>query len=221
MNEALGHGVYSFAEAAKLTGLRTQRIREWFLGRNVKPGKKPFLPGDYAPVDDQHAISFLDLIDVYVAGKLRERDVPLQTLRRVFKKMANDLKTKHPFSRREIQTDGEDVFIRSVDDEGKEELIEVLRGQRVFVDIIKPFLKQIDYDSDKLLAVRWHIAQEVVVDPAICFGKPILEEVSIPTVVLFDAYRANNNDAELVGRWYKVRAEQVDAAVRFEERMAA
>jgi uncharacterized protein (DUF433 family) len=221
VNDALGNGVYSFNEAARLTGLRTQRIREWFHGRASKSGKKPFIQGDYGSVDGDFAISFLDLIDVYVAGQLRERAVPLQTLRRVFKKMSEDLKTTHPFSHKELQTDGEDVFIRSIDDEGKEELVEVLTRQKVFVEIIEPFLKRIDYDSDALLARRWHISNEVVVDPAICFGKPILEDVSIPTVVLFDAYRANNNDAALVGRWYKVRPEQVKAAVRFEERMAA
>ncbi len=221
MNDALGNGVYSFAEAARLTGLRTQRIREWFHGRASKSGKNPFIQGDYTSVNGDFAISFLDLIDVYVAGQIREREVPLQTLRRVYKKMSEQLQTTHPFSHKELQTDGEDVFIRSVDDEGKEELVEVLTRQKVFVEIIEPFLKRIDYDSDALLARRWHISDEVVVDPAICFGKPILEDVSIPTVVLFDAYRANNNDAILVGRWYKVRPEQVKAAVRFEERMAA
>ena len=221
MNDALGHGVYSFAEVTKLTGLRSQRIREWFRGRASQAGKKPLIPGDYAPVEGDFAISFLDLIDVYVAGQLRERDVPLQTLRRVFTKMSEELKTRHPFSHKELQTDGEDVFIRSIDEEGKEELVEVLTRQKVFVDIIEPFLKRIDYDADALLARRWHIADQVVVDPAICFGKPILEDVSIPTVVLFDAFRANNDDAELVGRWYQVRPEQVRAAVRFEERLAA
>ena len=84
-----------------------------------------------------------------------------------------------------------------------------------------PFLKQIDYERLTALARRWHIAPGVVVDPAVCFGKPVVEEVGIPTAVLAAAYHANDRDADAVAAWYDVSPEHVRAASAFEAGRAA
>jgi uncharacterized protein (DUF433 family) len=218
---ALGHGVYSFAEAARLTGLRASRVREWFRGKGGMTARVPVLQGDYLPIDSDYAISFLDLIDVFVAGQLREHGVSLQTLRRVYARMQQDLQTKHPFCRKELLSDGKIIFMRSLDSQGQEELTEVLTRQKVFPEILLPFLKTIDYAKVTLLARRWRIAEQVVVDPTICFGKPIVEAVGIPTAVLAQAYAANDKDAELVADWFGVHTSHVLAAAQFERNLAA
>lgn len=64
----LGRGVYTIPEAAHLTRLRTQRVREWFLGRTDSKILRPVFQSDYPPVGDTHSISFLDLIEVYIVG---------------------------------------------------------------------------------------------------------------------------------------------------------
>src|SRR5690349_2020617 len=81
MPTMLGKGVYDYREAALLTGLKQGRVREWFRVRPVKARRPPVFRSDYEPVDGNYAISFLDLIDVFVAGQLREHGVSLQTLR--------------------------------------------------------------------------------------------------------------------------------------------
>ena len=219
MNATLGKGVYSYAEAARLTDLDKSRVREWFRGRVSPHGRKPFLPGDYDPIDGDFAISFLDLVDVYVAGRLRDKGVSLQTLRRVYQKMSENLNATHPFCRKELLTDGKEVLISGTDDEGKEEIIEVLTRQKVFPELILPFLERIEYK--KMLARRWKIADGIVVDPSICFGKPIVEAVCVPTAILAEAYHSNDEDGETVGKWYGVQKKHVLLAVQFENRMAA
>ena len=221
MTIMLGQGVYSVAEAARLTGLKPARIREWFRGRTRQHSRKPVFLGDYEPVDGDFAISFLDLIDVFVAGQLRDHGVLLQTLRRVYERMKKDLGTPHPFCRRELLSDGKTVFTRNVDADGKEELFEALTGQGVFPDIILPFLQRIDYDQVTTLAKRWQIADQVVIDPNICFGKPAVGKLGIATAILAAAYKANGEDAELVASWYDVHPDQILAAARFEEKLAA
>lgn len=221
MQAVLGLGAYSFAEAAKLIGLRQGRVREWFRGRPTSFKRTPVFQGDFEPVDGDYALSFLDLVDVYVAGQLREHGVSLQTLRRVYSRLQKDLDTAHPFCRKELLSDGRVVFTRGLDTAGQEELMEVLTRQKVFPKIILPFLKRIDYDAATILAKRWHIADRIVVDPAICFGKPVVEAVGIPTAILAAAYHANDDDAELVGEWYNVHPDHVLAAAAFEDHMAA
>jgi uncharacterized protein (DUF433 family) len=118
-------------------------------------------------------------------------------------------------------SDGKNVFLRGMDDGGEEELREALTNQYVFPQIILPFLKRIDYGSVTRLAERWRIDRLVVLDPRICFGKPIVEPVSIPTAILAAAYHANRKNAEAVVDWYNVRTDHVMAAVEFESKMAA
>jgi uncharacterized protein (DUF433 family) len=71
------------------------------------------------------------------------------------------------------------------------------------------------------MASRWHIAELIVVDPAIRFGQPVVDRVGIATSVLRKAYYANGEDAEFVAEWYGIAARHVRAAVEFENDLAA
>jgi uncharacterized protein (DUF433 family) len=99
--------------------------------------------------------------------------------------------------------------------------MEALTNQPYFEQIIMPFLRRIDYDEATDLATRWHIEKMVVVDPAFCFGKPIVEAVGITTHVLASSYFASNGDARAVARWFEVEEAHVNAAVDFETKYAA
>jgi uncharacterized protein (DUF433 family) len=217
----LGHGVYGMTEAAQLTGLRPARVREWFHRRPSRSRRGPAFTSDYAPVSGDIAISFFDLIDVYVAGRLRDHGVSMQKVRRVYETLATDLSVKHPFCHQKLLTAGKTVLMSGLDEDGCEELVEVLTRQKVFPKIIEPFLSRIDYDQIHLMAQRWRIADQVVVDPGLCVGKPIVEAGGMPTAILAEACQANGDDADLVADWYNVAADDVLAAVRFESSLAA
>ena len=83
MPPILGHGIYNLPEAARLTRLRTSRVREWFTGRSLDQERKPVFKSDYDSVSGDRAISFLDLVELFIAGQLREQGVSLQSLRKV------------------------------------------------------------------------------------------------------------------------------------------
>jgi len=91
----------------------------------------------------------------------------------------------------------------------------------VFESIILPALERVDYDQSTALARKWHLAPLVVIDPAISFGKPIIEPAALSTKILAAAYYANGQDAKVVARWYKTLPEYVEAAVEFENKFAA
>ncbi len=214
MSGILGHGVYSFPEAARLTRLRPQRVREWFAGRSG--ARKVVFRGDYRAVQGDRAISFLDLVELFVAGQLRDHGVSLQSLRKVHTKLERDLGTSHPFCRREILSDGKNVFVLGLDERGAAEMVEVLSRQKVFVDILLPFLKRINYYSATKLARKWCVTDQVVIDPMICLGKPIVEKAGIATGILAASFEANGRDAGTVADWYRVHQSHVQAAVEFE-----
>jgi uncharacterized protein (DUF433 family) len=201
--------------------LKPHRVREWFYERPTEHSRKPVFLGDYKSVGGDHAISFHDLIELFVAGQLRDRGVSLRSLRKVHKQLQADLGTRHPFCRREVLTKDGQVFTLGLDEIGRREMIEVLTCQRAFPDVLLPFLQKIDYDDATEMAKRWCIANLVVIDPTICLGKPIIDGIGITTAVLAASYEANDQDAELVADWYKVHSKHVIAAVDFERNMAA
>lgn len=219
--DQLGLGLYDLRDGARLTGLDPRRIRRWFVPSPSESRRRPVLTPDYPRVKGDTAISFLDLIEVFVLGSLREHGVPLQTLRKVYGRLQRDFKQKHPLAHNRLATDGDDVFLRVADGEGKDQLIEVLSRQMVFPDIIAPFLKRLEYDPDTGLARLWRIADGVVLNPGIALGKPVVDGVNVKTEVLADAYHANDRDTDAVARWYNVSPDDVMTAVRFEAGRAA
>ena len=212
--EYIGHGIYTFSEASKLTGIHVNTLRAWFLGTT---SRQPLGIGDYADAPSgEHIISFLDLIDVLIVGKLRQTGVSLQYLRRIREELIREFETAHPFSCARLLTDGKRVFVHLADEYGEEELKDILTRQQAFPEILTPYLEQIDYNPQTQLAHCWHITSGVVLDPGRSFGKPIIDSAGIPSSILASAFRANDEDADLVADWYSVTAEEVRSAVDFE-----
>jgi len=215
-NHILGNGVYSFSEAARLTRVSSQAMRNWFLGRRDR-----FLPVMRSDYEDHtgpaRLISFHDLIDALVLACLRKFGVSIQYLRRVRDALAKEFGTEHPFCWKNLLTDGESVFVHWADDFGHQKMTELLTHQHAFPDVLRPYLKQVEYDPTTLLADKWKIHQGVVSDPKRQYGKPIVEASGVQTAVLNAAYQANERDAALVADWYGLNVDAVLLAVDFED----
>lgn len=208
-------GAYGVPEAARLTRVAPQTARRWALGGAVAT---PILCPDLEPVNGRFALTFLDLIDLLVVGRLREAGVPLQRLRRVHNRLRMIWREPHPFSNVRLYLDGGgQVLVRRVDLEGDEVLEEVLSGQRAMHPILEPCLRQIEFDRNGGTAMRWRIAEGIVLDPKRAFGKPLVDRTGISTFVLASSFRANDRDAELVADLYGVTPEDVLQAVAFED----
>jgi uncharacterized protein (DUF433 family) len=212
----IGLGVYSIAEAARLTNLNPARLRAWFVGRTGRFAQKPLLKSDYERVDGDLAISFLDMVDAFVASQYRALDISLETLRRSYKNLSRWADGKHGFSHRRLYTDGRTVFWSSADERDHEILVDLENNQHAMPAVLLPFLESLEFDDHSQLASRWNIADGVVVDPAINFGKPIVASAGISTRVLAGAWHANGKDTERVAMWYDVLPEDVRSAVAFE-----
>lgn len=164
-------------------------------------------------------ISFLDLIDVVVAYKLINKGVKIASLRKAYINLENYLDTSHPFSRCELHTDGQHVFLHAARRIEDDELYDLVDKQQTFPKILLPFLDHIEYDENTRLARLWRIGQGVVIDPERKFGKPIVESCALPTEILAASYNANNHDLESTADWFGVEPEDVLAAARFEQRI--
>lgn len=218
----IGTGAYALSEVSRYTGIAPTTVRSWFKPRSDGAGRGPIFRSDYGAVNGDFAVSFLNLIETYVARWFRVQGVKAARIRRVHRALQRELDTCHPFARKDLYTDGIDIFRRvgaEIDDSA---IVDVLTrpAQRVFGNW-RDWLARIDYFDSTGLAFRWHIAAGVLIDPNISFGKPVVGSTGVTTFVLAKQYNANHRNAALVADLYGVAEEDVLNAVRFEAGPAA
>jgi uncharacterized protein (DUF433 family)/DNA-binding transcriptional MerR regulator len=231
MAELIGQGIYSVPEAARLTGIAAPSIRRWLFGYSAQGREHRSIrrPGILMPTfadEDERALSFNDLIEIRFVEAFRRHGVSLQAIRAAAEHARELLGTEHPFTCRRFQTDGRSIFAAVAEElQGSaedEKLLDLVRRQYVFKQVIAPSLYGIDY-GDEGDAVRWFPVQRsrvVVLDPVRAFGKPILDKYRVPTASLYEAYQAEE-DVRRVARLFEVPVQAVETALRFESRISA
>lgn len=214
----IGQGVYTVAEVSRLTEMNPSRVRSWFKHRSDSVGHSPIFESDYQPVDGDYAVSFLDLIDVLVAGQFRDQhNVPMRIVRRAHSLLQKELKTEHPFCHSDLYTDGKRIFQYAATNLGKGRLSDVISHQQFFLHI-KEKLSHIEYSEITRLADKWRIANGIVINPAISMGKPTIETTGVTTFVIANQYCANMNNSALVADLFEINESDVINAVEFEQR---
>jgi uncharacterized protein (DUF433 family) len=129
----------------------------------------------------------------------------------------------YPFTSRLFRTDGRTIFASAMEETGETALLDLVRNQYAFRKIIEPSLYRGIEFGENHVAARWYPAPKskaIVLDPKIAFGKPIVTDGAIRTSILYEAYTADR-DKNFVSKLYDVPVSAVDAAIAFEETLAA
>lgn len=222
----LGIGLYSFADAARLIGVEARQLRRWMSGyvHKSKGGEVAHLSPLWIPqlADTRFdGIGFRDLLELRFVKVFRDHGVSLQAIR-IAAAVARDLlKSTHPFTCRQFQTDGRSIFVTIHEKTGDESLVDITRRQHVFREIVGPSLYAgIEFDTVGS-ALRWFPipkSRVVVLDPERAFGQPILAKSGVPTVAISDAFTAEKGNVHFVARLFDVTPDAVRKAVKFESR---
>ena len=225
----VGVGLYSVPEASVLTGIPRQKIRRWMYGHETShhaSGSRRQAPPLWSSIvteSVEDSISFQDLLEIRFVYAFRQHGVPLQAIRAAAENARDMFDQPYPFTCKRFQTDGRSVFA-TVDDEGNENLVDLVKKQNVFNKVIKPSLYTgIEYDTDENNALRWYPSKskKVVLDPQYSFGRPIATDTGIATETLYQSWLAEDNDFRIVACLYEIDPAAVKAAVAFEQRIAA
>ena len=218
---------YTLAEAAYYLAVPVATLRSWVLGRHypVSDGNKFFSPIIEIADKKKRQLSFINLVEAHVLNAIRrEHEIRLPTIRRAIAYLRNKLHSQHPLADSQFETDGLDLFIQEY---GR--LINISQeGQLAMRNMLEFFLKRVKRDAKgapiKLfLFTRRGAVDEplaVVVDPAVSFGRPVLEGTGIPTEILAQRYKAGDSLEELVEDYGRPRQE-IEEAIRYELLKAA
>jgi uncharacterized protein (DUF433 family) len=220
-------GIYSVADASRITGAPQQQIHGWLEGYAQRKGQKralPILHRQHEPIDDELVLGFLDLLEVAFLHRLKGaaeasgKRLKWQALRAAAETARRIMKTEHPFAARRLHTDGHSIFLEAHEATGDAALYDLVSDNFAIFDVlVQSFIATVDYEDDE--PRRWTPDPDrfprIQIDPLRSFGRPIEAVSGVPAETLFDAWRAEESNAERVAAWYGTDREGVDQAVRY------
>jgi uncharacterized protein (DUF433 family) len=216
---------YGIAEAAGYLRLPISTLRAWLLGQRYRVGKtsKFFQPViEIADAKNRH-MSFINLVEAFVlAGIRREHEIPLPKVRRAVAYLQRTFNTRRPLAEEKFQTDGVNLFVEKMGS-----LIGATQeGQLQMRDVILARLKNVRRDPSGipeklvLFPARSRSAKgDVVIDPSLSFGRPVLDGVGVRTAILYERFMAGEDIPDLA-RDYDAPPEAIQNAIRCERRAA-
>ncbi len=224
VNNLIGLGLYTPAEAGRLLSIPAGKITRWLRGHRI--GEKAYerLWSPQIELEDGRVyLGFRDLMEARIADRLITLGISPQQVRTGIHLAREVSGEDRPLSTDSFRTDGRQIFLQLVerDEHGRERerLLNLFRRQYEFRQIVEPILKTIDFDEQGAPSVWWPRGRDgqIVVDPARAFGQPIDAVTSVPTAIL--AAAARFEDIQAVSRRYEVPPASVTRAVAFEASM--
>jgi uncharacterized protein (DUF433 family) len=208
---------YGIAEAAGYLRLPKSTLRAWTIGQR---GFRSVI--DIADPAGRK-LSFLNFVEAFVLAGIRRRHaVPLPKVRRAIDYLRRTFKTRRPLAEEQFETDGVELFVQKFG-----ALIGVTQdGQLQMVDVIRDRLKHVVRDPhgipEKIVLFAARDSKrgaDVVIDPRLSFGRPVLGGYGLRTSILAERFQAGEEIEELA-RDYGVPAEAIENAIRCEPRAA-
>jgi uncharacterized protein (DUF433 family) len=174
------------------------------------------------PIDHAMALGFFDLLEIRAVDGFISAGVSWKDLRRIHAEARQWLGNPHPFCTNRFATDGHTIFMELREKNHGVTLWDMRDVQRVFEKIIRPFLRNVEFDREKVPRRWWPRGKhrQVALDPRRNFGHPIIFKEGISTKILARSARANKS-VEEVARWFEIGPSSVREAIDFEQQMAA
>jgi uncharacterized protein (DUF433 family) len=224
----VGVGLYSFPEAARIIGVKPEKLRRWAGGYH-RPApaneylRKPVIARYFE--NGQHILTFLELVELLFVKLFRAEGVPMPVIRKAAEQAGERFGTLYPFAVKRFDTDGRRIFATLQEEARGVRVVEELgKGQLVFDTVVRPFFRKIEYRGDGDALRYWPRDRDgrIVLDPERAFGKPIDAETGVPTKSLYDAVLAGGGQRpEVVAEWFGVPLDAVQAAVAYEQSLLA
>jgi uncharacterized protein (DUF433 family) len=224
----VGRGVYTVAEAARLTDVPPLRIRRWTQGYDYTYKlsvhfSPPVVAADLPRINGVIGLDFGDLQEIRFLNAFRNRGVGMHALRIAAARAKEMLGRPHPLSTQTFRTDGRTVLADVVSATGDRVLLDLVKNQFAFEQVLAPHLYMgVVFNRMDEPSAWWPLGldRQVVIDPERAFGAPIVTDSGVPTRVLWGAFKAEGS-IEFVSRCFDVDEESVTDAIEFEDRLAA
>jgi uncharacterized protein (DUF433 family) len=213
--------IFTLRETAGYLGIPKSTVQWW---ARPPDGKKPLITC-FPRHGRQATVPFIGFAEAYVLSAFRRAGVPLQRIRPAVEKLSSTIGIDHALASKRLYTDGAEVlYDYAVRDDGELlELVVVRTQQHQFSEVVREYLKRIHYASDgwaSSVHLPTYGTAEVIVDPKIAFGLPLVAHGGARVEDLVDRFQAGDSVAEIADD-FGVPAEEVEDVMRVATRSAA
>lgn len=217
---------YSIVDAAGYLRLPVSTLRSWVLGQNYRVGDQPKFFKPVIEIADRkdRLLSFINLVEAFVlTGIRRQHEIPLPKVRKAVDYLRRTFDSRRPLSDEQFETDGVDLFVEKVGS-----LIGATQeGQIQMRDVIRDRLERVRRDPkgipEKIVLFPARPdtkgSADVVIDPRLSFGRPVLDRLGVRTAILAERFDAGDS-IETLAREYEAPPEAIQNAIRCERRAA-
>ncbi len=214
--DLLGIGVYTPQEAAFYARVPTQTINRWIWGSTKCDSA--FTP----EIDGERLVSFRDFVTALAIRTIRssQQPVSLQKIRSAIQLAEEEYGVSHPLARQHsIYQFGDEIVINLPDHESSHyvQLTGKHKRNRLLKQIVEPFLLNVDYGQDGLASLfrpYSYRAYDIVLDPKLRFGEPLVSSTGYSARTLWEAFRDEGGLGE-AARAYGVTEDAVHAACMY------
>lgn len=214
----IGTGIYTIPDIASILRLPTAKVRRWM----KEYWNEKFAQGEYNTFSQgsgkEQVTNFYTLIEFYTFYQLRLNGVSSFKINKAHDVLAEVYKTKYPFAKSNILTDGKNIFFSG-------EIGEIIEADKTLQinikEILEPFCKSIDFDVNSLATRFYPLGKnhEIIIDPHRQFGQPIIGDTNILTETVFDLYRAGE-PLKVIANIFELTSKQVKDAIDFHRNAA-
>ena len=217
---------YRLADAAKYLNLPSPTLRSWIRGYyyRIRDGRRLFKPVLSLPDSKSSLLSYTNLVEAFVLSSLRRKHkIDLYKIRIAIESLRRQFHSRHPLAEHRFETDGIDIFVEKYG-----QLIDVGRdGQLAMRELLHSHLTRVEHDPSGRAARLYPFIRldgtdqprNVVINPFVSFGKPVITGTGLPTRVVAERYKAGESVPQIAGD-YGRKEEEIDDAIRYELRIA-
>ncbi len=216
--------MYSFSEAAHLAEVSPGTVRNWLKGYVTRDRQAEPL---FTPQGDQgRGVSFLQLIEIMVAGRLRKAErASYRIVYEAHRKAREQYAYEHPFAHMELKAIGGHI-VHQIRGDPPSPSLQALDEPHQWtlpgMIQISEVISQVDY-KDQLVSKWWPVGKSVpiVIDPLYSAGTPTVAGRGVTVGTIYKRFTKGKLPVDFLMEDYDLEREQVEQAIRFGGKLAA
>lgn len=207
---------YTIREAARLAGIYPATAKRWLHGYTAK-GKVRSRPV-FGHRKESPWVSFLELAELIIVARFRQRRVTLETLRQAHQYASEAMNERFPFASLKLAQFGPHVLHQFAEaNPDKPSLVVLdLKGQYMLPTFVAEEIKHFDYNRKDELADRWYpLGPEtpIVIDPHYGGGQPTIKGRGVTVNILLRRWKAGEK-IESIAENYRLDPGLVEDVLR-------
>lgn len=217
----LARAIFTLRETAGYLGVPRSTIHAW-----ARPAVGAPMITVFPRRGAEATVPFIGFAEAYVLSTFRRAGVPLQRIRPAVEVLSRTIGLKHALASERLYTDGAEVLYDYATKREEGDLLELVvprTGQYQFSGFVRRYLKRITYGGDGWacrVRLPGYEHAEVVVDPNVAFGLPLVVSGGARAEDLVDRFLAGDSVADIAYD-FDLSADEVEDVIRGAQRAAA